>query len=570
MVSTMVLRKRLGRSLFLFSLVCLGAVFFNMDLRAAPPADETEDTLWRMASQRGDIYADCGQGAMRLLHGWIEDRQDHQTRLYTRGRVWNYQNEAADHYSSLVLIAHHLEPALNEGDGALRATLLNSIRLCATDSGIPSTYDLRTMKPGSVDVGAVCEWLRDGLLRIVELLGTDNDWYREFVRLTDAVLAESQRRGGIHTIVHGTEDEGNLIQVLARLSAMSGQTKYLDSAEILADPYLLDDPLKRIKSYNFVDHGCELVPGLAELYVMEVKLNRPKADAYRKNLQRLLDRLLEVGRHPKSGLWYTRANLEGPQPKNQGKPQKMRRPNGLGAKAIPDVPHCWGYVLFAYENFDWATGEDRYREAVEKPMRYLVANQSRFDKLRNVEWPWNFAPGCFGDTYECMIILWNRYPDVPDVPQWLDWTTHVGGFRREASTRFGPGVGGHTDGCIGRNLCAHMMLQSQGVRAVPYQEGLACGAVRSDQSLRISLKSKDAWSGRLCFDGPRNVHPSATIDWARINEMPQWYVVRKESQYQVTLHDAPTTIVSGADLISGLNISLSPGQSQKIVIEERR
>lgn len=570
MPSNMIRRTPPANGPRLFTLVCVLAASLTTDLRAAPPSGETEETVWRTARQRGDIYADCGQGASRLLHGWIEVRQDPRTRLYTRGGVWNYQNEAADHYSSLVLIAHHLEPALNEGDGALRATLLNSIRLCATDSGIPSTYDLRTMKPGSVDVGAVCEWLRDGLLRIVELLGTDNDWYREFARLTGAVLAESQRRGGIHTIVHGTEDEGNLIQVLARLAAMSGQTKYLDSAEILVDPYLLDDPLKRIKTYNFVDHGCELVPGLAELFVMEVKLNRPKADVYRKNLQRLLDRLLEVGRHPKSGLWYTRANLEGPQPKNQGKPRRLGRRNGMGAKSIPDVPHCWAYVLFAYENFDRATGENRYREAVEKPMRYLAANRSRFDELRNVEWPWNYAPGCFGDTYECMIILWNRYPDVPDVPQWLDWTTHVGGFRREASARFGPGFGGHFDGCIGRNLCAHMMLQSQGVRAVPYRSGLGCGAVSAGGDLRISLRSKDAWSGRLSFDGPRNEHAGATIDWARINEMPQWYVVRPEARYTVVVDGGSPREMAGAELIAGLPVELKAGGETRIVVRPAR
>ncbi|MBN2577656.1 MAG: hypothetical protein JXB10_01525 [Pirellulales bacterium] len=547
-----------------------GFLLLATALGGSAPAAPSGESVWQTAQERCETYADCGNSAFRLLHGWIERKQDPQTHLFSRGSVWNYQNEAADHYSSLVLIAHYLEPVLNEGDGKLRATLLDSIRLCATKSGIPCTYDLRTMTPGKVDVGAVCEWLRDGLLRITEVIGTDNDWFREFVRLTDAVLAEGRRRGGIHTIVHGTEDEGNLIQILVRLSAMSGRTEYLDDAEVLADCYLLDDPLKKIKKFNFVDHGCELVPGLSELFVMESKLKRPKVNTYRKNLQRLLDRLLEVGRHPKSGLWYTHANLEGPQPKNQGKPQKLKRPGRFGAKFSPDVPHCWGYVLFALENFDRATGGNRYREAVEKPMRYLTENRSRFDELRNVEWPWNFAPGCFGDTYESMIILWKRYPDVPDVAPWLDWTTKVGGFRRKASSHFGPGVGGHTDGCIGRNLCAHMMLQSQGVRAVPYQEGLGCGAVRTDGVLRLVVQSKDAWSGRLCFDGPRNEYPLATIDWARINEIPQWYVVRKEKEYQLTLDDEPPTVVSGADLIDGRKISIKPGQSRKILLQEKQ
>jgi hypothetical protein len=347
---------------------------------------------------------------------------------------------------------------------------------------------------------------------------------------------------------------------------MSGQTKYLDVAEVMADKYLLADPLVRIGKFNFVDHGCELVPGLTELFVMESKLNRPKARLYREPLRRLLDRLLEVGRHPESGLWYCRANLQGDQPKQQGQPRKRKQPGISGAEFDPDVPHCWGYVLFAHENYDRATGENRYRAAVEKPMRWLAANRSRFDEWKNTQWPWNFSAGCFGDSYESMIILWNRYPDVPGVPEWLDWTTWIGGFRREADLRFGPGVGGHTDGCIGRNLCAHMMLQSQGVRAVPYQDGLGCGAVLSRNGLRLFVRSEKVWSGRLCFDRPRNTHPLATIDWARVNEMPQWFVVDPASVYEVRMDEADPSHLRGDALIRGIELKLVAGQRLRIEV----
>ena len=55
---------------------------------------------------------------------------------------------------------------------------------------------------------------------------------------------------------------------------------------------LLGDPLQKVGKFNFVDHGCELVPGLTELFMVETKLNRPKAKAYREPLERLLDRTL--------------------------------------------------------------------------------------------------------------------------------------------------------------------------------------------------------------------------------------------------------------------------------------
>jgi hypothetical protein len=550
-------------------LVVLPSVVARGDVAASSrPAVPDATAAWEQAASNGRVYAECARGARRILHGWIDLRRDPATQLYTRGGEWNYQNEAADHYSSLVLMAYHLEPSLNEGDGTLRATLLNSIRLCATASGVPASYNLRTMAQGGVDVGAVCEWLRDGLLRITDLIGTDNDWFREFVRLTDAVLAEAERRGGISTIVEGAEDEGNLIQVLARLAVMSGHTKYLDVAETMADRYLLADPLKKIGRFSFVDHGCELVPGLAELFVVECKLNRPRAKVYREPLQRLLDRLLEVGRFPESGLWYCRANLQGPQEPDQGKPRPRKKPAISGSQFDPDVPHCWGYVLFAYENYDRATGENRYRAAVEKPMRWLTANRSRFDELKDKEWPWNFAPGCFGDSYESMVILWSRYGEVPGVPEWLDWTTHVGGLRREATPEYGPGVGGHTDGCIGRNLCAHMMLQSQGVRAIPYQDGVECGAVRSGDSLHLLVRTREPWTGRLCFDRPRNVHPLATMDWARINEMPQWYVVEPGAEYAVSVDDAAASRRSGESLIGGIELEMAAGAAHRIVVRK--
>ena len=134
------------------------------------------------------------RNARQIVNGWIALRRDPKTHLYSRGRRWDWHNEAADHYSSLVLAARHLEPELIEPGGTLHATLQNAIRLCATPSGIPATYDLRSSTQGESTIDQHAEWLRDGLIRVVEVLGTDNDWYREMVKLTDAILAEAERR----------------------------------------------------------------------------------------------------------------------------------------------------------------------------------------------------------------------------------------------------------------------------------------------------------------------------------------------------------------------------------------
>ena len=104
---------------------------------------------------------------------------------------------------------------------------------------------------------------------------------------------------------------------------------------------------------SFRDHGCEMIPGLAELFVVECKRGSDRATSYREPLMRVLDRILETSAHPKTGLFCGDLDQEGN--------TVWRQP-----------PDTWGYVLFAYENFDRATGTDRYRKAVQKPIRWLL------------------------------------------------------------------------------------------------------------------------------------------------------------------------------------------------------
>lgn len=127
--------------------VCIAAAL----VPEASPCAETSGSAdaWRTARYRGAIYADCGRNASRLLDGRIELKRDPKTHLYSRGGTWDYHNEAADHYSSLVLVACYVRPELNEEGGTLHQTLLSSQKLCATPSGLPTTYDLKVHAPGN-------------------------------------------------------------------------------------------------------------------------------------------------------------------------------------------------------------------------------------------------------------------------------------------------------------------------------------------------------------------------------------------------------------------------------------
>ncbi len=508
----------------------------------APRTGRAEEASLDLARQRGAVYAECGRCALGILSGWLAEKVDPKTHLYSRDGQWNYHNEAADHYSSLVLMAHYLEPALIRPGAPLHRTLQSSVQLCSTPSGLPTHYDLKTGTQGEVaSLTNLAEWLRDGLIRLAEVLGHDNDWSREMERLVDAMLSESARQGGLRHAISDEEGQGNMLQTLARLYAMTGKEAYLTAAEGLADAVLLGDQPKRPFS-SFRDHGCELVPGLGELFALECKLGRPKAKAYRAPLRQLLDAILEGGAHPVSGLFCE------------------CKPDADGQKSWQQPPDTWGYVLFTYENYDRGTGEGRYRAAVEKPLRWLLEHRSQYAELRGNLWPRSRVSDDWSDSYESMIVLWTRYPEVGDAAAWLDWATLQHVHRRPKSDKYpyGPYTGGHLDGSAGRTLCMHMMLQSQGVRASPFGQGVELGAVRRGEELLLALRAEQAWEGRLVFDGPRTEYPTVTIDWARINEMPQWFVVRPRHKYRVQIDDAVPTVRAGSELLAGLPLRVDP------------
>lgn len=516
------------------------------------PTCPTQDTrsdlapLWREAAHRGDVFEECGRSARRVIQGWLDFRRDAATGLISRNPVFDYHNEAADHYSSLVLAAHYVHQDLNEPGAPLHRTLKAIQEHCLLPNGIPALYDLRAHEPREMaDLGHLSEWLRDGLIRVVENKGTDNDWYRELVRLTDAMIEEAARRGGMVRAFPGPEPVGNMLQSLARLHALSGDARHLHAAEELADAYLLD-PAHRIEHVRFIDHGCENVPGLAELFALECQLGSAKADEYRAPITELLDRILATGAHPETGLFCVRRDAD----------------DGTVSFGLP--PDTWGYVLFAYADFDHATGEPRYAAAIEKPLRWLLEHRRRYLFVRTDLWPASRTRDNWSDSYESFSILWNRYPDVGDGAAWLDWATHRSDHRRFADQDYGPYYGDHFDGSTMRTLCMHMMLQSQGVRAVPFQEGLRLGAVQKDGALYLVLRSDTPWQGALCFDAPRGVGRAATLDWARINEMPAWFVVRGRDDYVVRVDGETPETRPGRQLAAGYPVELAAGGTLRL------
>jgi hypothetical protein len=111
-----------------------------------------------------------------------------------------------------------------------------------------------------------------------------------------------------------------------------------------------------------------------------------------------------------------------------------------------------------------------------------------------------------------------------------------------------------------------MMLCSQGVRHDPFQLDVSVGAVQRDGELLLSVQSDTPYRGTLRFDGPRTEFGGVEIDWARINEMPQWYVVRPEKAYVVTVGAGADQILRGRELIDGFPVDVVPGKPLRICV----
>ncbi len=222
-------------------------------------------------------------------------------------------------------------------------------------------------------------------------------------------------------------------------------------------------------------------------------------------------------------------------------------------------------MLFALDSYDRATGENRYRDVLRKPVTWLLEHRGRFEKHHATLWPANRNIDDWSDSYESMIVLAGRQPDLPGAFDWLDWATRQGGHRaRRADARYGPGSGGHFDGSTGRTLCLHRMLCSAGVRPLPADGDLECGAQQAGDALRIVLHSRSGWNGRLHFDGPRWQARGVPLDWARINEMPRWFVVDPDRPYEVTGLAPGPLRRTGNKLIAGLAARVEAGKTREL------
>jgi len=497
-----------------------GSASHKMELQAPPPglslASLPDDPLERSAEIAGYTISKV----QRWLHEVALKKIEPDTGLYHPDGNFNYQDAWADCYPFFTWAAWLTDQqALN---GPVRGALHAEIKHC------PKGFftDPKNTFGGS-------EYVKDGLIAIVEVTGKD-EWFDRMKAVQDDIWANptvDTPYGKIPST--NIEVNGEQIQALTRMYTMTGEEKYLEYAERLADYYLL--------SGDFVptrlrDHGCEIIGGLGLLLAVESEHNPEKAKQYLPLMKKMLDTVLEKGTN-EDGIMHDQLGPRG------------RLSDG------------WGYNYVAYLCYDMVAGKPVYRERIERTLRNLAK-----PRYKDHRWEGSSIDG-FADSVEGGLYLLNRLPieeglawadrEVANNIVYVDKPDHLWGTMKLQSN----GV---------RTAIMHALMHTRGTIARPWQQGLKLGAIDTDGGIEILLKSDKPYKGRLVFDIPRHrLFMGFKRDWPRMNTLPEWFTVEpdEEHRYVVGGVDAGDTRVhTGQALAAGLPVELEPNVPLRLTV----
>jgi len=514
------------------------------------------------AQLNGILAQEAYQRAYRALGAWEQNR-DPETGLvpfatHPRTARWVPEHTAADLYPFLLLASHFLDP---EGEEAWLEAMHAEREICGPMPCVIYFGPARVVERDLPEtVFGASEYAKDGLLAVTERLGP-GDWLVRMREVMDELLdsASVQTRSG-PICSNQAEVNGEMLQVLSRLYWMTGEERYLEMAERIAEAYLFEilpnsqylpptawdfeagQPLGG--EIRFRDHGSEIVPGLVELYLLERELDRPQAERYREPLRLMLEAVLANGR-AQDGLWYSVVDLETGQPVD------------------PGVVDTWGYILNAYQTFDLVEGTDTYAAEIEAVMRAVTA-------YRSFPWEGQLQDG-YADTIESMLYLLPWF-DLPECHRWVDDEIEV-----MFGKQFPSGLveGWYLDGNFIRTTLLYAAYKTQGVTSWPWRWDVRMGAAydREGGALHVYVGAESAWEGVLRFDLPRHrLFWNMPLEYPRLNGTPEWFVVEPEGMYRVVnLDTGEAALYSGQALAEGLPVSLGGegGMSLRLVVTEQ-
>jgi len=505
------------------------------------------DEAFRAAAANGVRVEEVFRRTRRMMHAWLA-YADARTLLlpdylpgYTRGRrpfdLYTPHNSGADNYPYLVATAYFTDRLLYEG--RMREMLRSDVRFTTAPDGIPGELELKTGKPGPPSLFGAAEYAKDGLIAVTELLGR-TPWFYRMVDMTAALMRRAPVASAFGPLPDaGAELNGDVLQTLVRLAAMTSDRRFREWAERIGDAYVLEvlPGTHGVPGYTWDftkhegpdrmrlrDHGNEMVVGLALLHALESDLDAPRAASYRPVISRMLDRVL-ASANP-DGMLY-----------NEFRPSDL-------APLDRQLSDNWGYVYGAVYTHFMVTGETRYRDAVRQVLRSLP-------RYRGYDWE-NGSQDGYADAIESALYLYAREP-VPEARDWIESEirTLIAFQQRDGTVERWYG-----DGNWARTLLLYAMWKTQGCHLDRWRDGVRLGAAREGDRLFVSLEGPAGFRDRLHFDFARHRRVlNFGRDYVRLNEWPEWFTVDENALYRVVDVSGRETIRAGWELKDGIEVT---------------
>jgi hypothetical protein len=521
-------------------------------LASACVAFPQEETLFARARENGRQFDRMAAAMERVLKAWLA-HADERTLLLpdrvpggSRGlkpgdtkRLYTPHNSGADLYPYLILTAHLTDPDLYRG--RMMEMLRNEVRYTTAQDSIPGNLEMTTGELGLPSLFGAGEYAKDGLLAVTEYLGR-TPWFHRMVDMTADAMSRApvpSRFGNLPA--SDAELNGDYLQTLVRLAAMTGERRFLEWARRIGDAYILEvlpgnyglpaskwDFEKHAGDgrLQLRDHGNETVVGLSLLFAFENYHGTPRAATYRPVIAKMLDRIVESA-NP-DGLLYNAIDAGTLKPLHKG------------------LSDNWGYVYGAVYTFYQCTGEEKYRDAVRKVLRNLP-------KYRNYAWEGTSFDG-YADSIESALYLVAREP-VPEALDWIESETAVMAAMQQPDGHLENWYG---EGNFNRTLLLYILYKSQGCRPDRWLPGVRIGAVRSGDRLYLGVDAPATWKGRVQFDFARHRRVlNFDKNYVRLNEFPEWYTVDENTLYRVRPVAGRERVYLGSELIAG--VRLEPG-----------
>ncbi len=522
---------------------------------AVVPAMAAGQDVFAEARQNGKRFETAVAASQRVLKAWLK-LADPKTLLLPDNpgqerSKWIYtpHNSGADLYPYLILTAELTDP--NIYSGRMMEMLRNEVRYTNAKGAVPGNLIFSTGELGPPSLFGAGEYAKDGLLSVTEYLGRTPYFYRMTDMIADAMeQAPVETRFG-RLPASDAELNGDFLQALVRLAAMTGDARYLEWARRIGDAYIEEvlpgsHGLPTLKwdfsrhsgdtQMKLRDHGNETVVGLALLLALEHQLDTPRARSYRPVVGKMLDRILESA-NP-DGLLYNAVDVITLKPTNDR------------------LADNWGYVYGAVYTYYMCTGETKYRDAVRRVLsnlpkyRKYAWEPSKRERIPNLG-----SFDGYADSIESAIYLYNREP-VPQAREWIESETPLMLSMQRPDGFVEDWYG---EGNFNRTALLYAYMQSLGVRPAHWMPGMRVGAVRDGERLLLSFEAQAPAVVRFDYARHRRVL-NFSRNWVRLNEFPEWYAVDENTLYSVrpAAGKAPERVLLGSELIAG--IQLTPGE----------